>query len=353
MSKKNGEKQVQSKLRGVDEEKQAKNKLRRVFDEYCMGNKAMDGKSFAKLAKDCKLLDSKLTSTDVDITFEKIKERAERRIGFAQFEIGLGLLAKKKGASVDTLSKEVEKLNGPILNGTQAEYNKFHDDKSLYTGVYANGGPSTVDDGGMVDLSLFADRSPADIRGVKKEGPGSYQVEKKAVLKEKHSWKSLPVTVGLPDTHPLRDLFKQYCEGQKTMDSNNFTQLGRDFKLIDNSLTATDINLIFVQIKDRDEQRINYEQFLEGLAMVAETKGVDKSEIEFAVTGTNADPVNSTAMGGTPRSVLCVHCASLVLTQAMRLPGVPAACSDTRQLKEVSQLFACIYLQTCSILRPS
>ena len=29
----------------------------------------MDGKTFAKVAKDCKLLDKKLTSTDVDLIF--------------------------------------------------------------------------------------------------------------------------------------------------------------------------------------------------------------------------------------------------------------------------------------------
>ena len=34
---------------------------------------------------------------------------------------------------------------GPAYAGTKAEYNKFHDDKSLYTGVYANGGPTNVD----------------------------------------------------------------------------------------------------------------------------------------------------------------------------------------------------------------
>lgn len=42
----------------------------------------MDGKGFAKMAKDTKLLDKKLTATDVDMTFAKIKERTARRITF-------------------------------------------------------------------------------------------------------------------------------------------------------------------------------------------------------------------------------------------------------------------------------
>lgn len=55
---------------------------------------------------------------------------------------------------------------GPVLTGTKAQATKFHDDKSLYTGVYAQGGPSTVD-GKVSDLSQLADRSGADVRGVK------------------------------------------------------------------------------------------------------------------------------------------------------------------------------------------
>lgn len=33
----------------------------------------MDGARFAKLAKDCKLLDKKFTATDVDLTFSKAR----------------------------------------------------------------------------------------------------------------------------------------------------------------------------------------------------------------------------------------------------------------------------------------
>jgi hypothetical protein len=35
---------------------------------------------------------------------------------------------------------------GPILRGTKAEQVRLHDDKTTYTGVYAQGGPTTVDD---------------------------------------------------------------------------------------------------------------------------------------------------------------------------------------------------------------
>jgi len=45
----------------------------------------MDGKIFAKMAKDCKILDKNLTTTDIDIIFAKVKDKAARKINFSQF----------------------------------------------------------------------------------------------------------------------------------------------------------------------------------------------------------------------------------------------------------------------------
>ena len=55
----------------------------------------MDGKGFAKMAKDTKLIDKKLTGTDVDMTFAKIKNpKTARRITFDQFMAGLAVFAE-------------------------------------------------------------------------------------------------------------------------------------------------------------------------------------------------------------------------------------------------------------------
>jgi hypothetical protein len=43
----------------------------------------MDGKTFAKFSKDCKILDKKLTSTDIDLIFAKICPKGVRKINFA------------------------------------------------------------------------------------------------------------------------------------------------------------------------------------------------------------------------------------------------------------------------------
>ena len=128
----------------------------------------MDGKSFAKFAKDLKLIDTKsLNATDVDLIFAKIKDKSARRISFTEFQNGLSLIAQKRGISQTQIQQMVASSQGPILTGTKAEAVKYHDDKSLYTGVYAHGGPSTVDTDKVADISQLLDRTEADVRGQK------------------------------------------------------------------------------------------------------------------------------------------------------------------------------------------
>ena len=54
------------------------------------------GSKFAKFTRDCDLLDKTITPTEVDITFNKVKAKTERKITFAQFKEALKLIARKK-----------------------------------------------------------------------------------------------------------------------------------------------------------------------------------------------------------------------------------------------------------------
>lgn len=144
--------------------------LKEVFQGFTAGAADMDGKTFAKMAKDCKILDKALTATDIDLIFAKVKDKTARKITYEQFVKGIHECATKKKISFDDLEAAICAHGGPVFHGTQADKVKFHDDKSLYTGVYAQGGPSTVDAGsGMIsDISQLCDRTSADVRGVKK-----------------------------------------------------------------------------------------------------------------------------------------------------------------------------------------
>lgn len=151
-------------------ESQPTHSLEDVFHSFSAGKAEMSNKEWLKVNKDCGLLDKKYTTTDVDINFTKIKIKTSKNITFSQFSEGLKLAAEKKGMEFEKLKELVCNSSGPVFKGTKADFVKFHDDKTLYTGVYANGGPSNVDtkSGKISDISQLCDRTSADVRGIKK-----------------------------------------------------------------------------------------------------------------------------------------------------------------------------------------
>jgi len=56
--------------------------LKEVFEGFTAGAAEMEGKTFAKMAKDCKILDKNLTATDIDLIFAKVKDKAARKINY-------------------------------------------------------------------------------------------------------------------------------------------------------------------------------------------------------------------------------------------------------------------------------
>nr|PIM01466.1 p25-alpha family protein [Toxoplasma gondii COUG] len=137
-----------------------------VFKSFTHDAPAMDGRTFVKLCKDCKAFDKNYTTTDADLIFTKVKAKGAKTITFAEFQAAIDLIAEKKKVSAQELAAQISSASGPVYSGTKALPNKFHDDKSLYTGVHANGGPSTVD-GNVNDISQILDRSAATVRGTK------------------------------------------------------------------------------------------------------------------------------------------------------------------------------------------
>ena len=100
-----------------------------------------------------------------------MKDKGSRKITFAQFEQAVQHCAEKRGLSGAEMETTILFSGGKRLTGTQAEKVKWHDDKELYTGVYAKGGPTNVDTGRtrVDDISSLCDRGAADVRGVQKK----------------------------------------------------------------------------------------------------------------------------------------------------------------------------------------
>lgn len=78
--KEEGKKQPKTEVVSSHE---AAGSLQEVFNNFSAGAAEIDGKTFAKFAKDCKILDKKLTATDIDLVFAKVKDKSARKISFA------------------------------------------------------------------------------------------------------------------------------------------------------------------------------------------------------------------------------------------------------------------------------
>lgn len=101
----------------------------------------MDGKSFAKLMKDSRVIDRSFSAADADIAFTKAVAKGQRRIDLQGLKTALLFVAEKKGVEAgDVFAAVAGQGAGPHHSGTRTEPVRFHDDLSTYTGVHALGG---------------------------------------------------------------------------------------------------------------------------------------------------------------------------------------------------------------------
>ena len=77
--------------------------LKDAFAAYTKGTGDMDGRTFTKILKDCKVLDAKMTAVDADLIFTKVKAKGSKKITYAEFEEALRLVAAKKGVEVEAV----------------------------------------------------------------------------------------------------------------------------------------------------------------------------------------------------------------------------------------------------------
>ncbi len=146
--------------------------LKEVFLKYTGGKPEIESKPYAKIYKDAGIIDKKFIANDADLNFSRCKSGKVKGLTLEQFEKTLELAAVKKGVTKEDLIQKIIATGGPKFAGTKADNVRLHDDKSTYTGVYARGGPTTVDagrsGGNISDIAQICDRSKADVRGVKK-----------------------------------------------------------------------------------------------------------------------------------------------------------------------------------------
>ena len=95
------------------------------FNAFCSfgSNRAVtaseiDNFKFSKLCKECNIIDKKVTTTDVDIIFNRAKKsKTDRKLDFEQFKVALKMLAEIKFTQEDGYLRICQLVNssGPKL----------------------------------------------------------------------------------------------------------------------------------------------------------------------------------------------------------------------------------------------
>jgi hypothetical protein len=156
-----------------------------AFNDFGRGNRKgrstlIDSFKYQKLLRESRVLDDNLTPQAADIVFHKVcgykraYSKQTKKLTYAEFrDCALPLLAAEKGApNALALALGIVESQGPLNSGTMPEVHRLHDDPENYTGVYAAGGPVTVDLGNRespictFDLAHMMDRTKPDVRAV-------------------------------------------------------------------------------------------------------------------------------------------------------------------------------------------
>ena len=101
------------------------------------GATKMDSRGFIKMLRDCAVLNKRFNDVAADIVFTKVKDRGERFIDIHDFALALSLVAEEKGTTYEELVAQICEVDEPSCSGTYGQYNRFYDDKSMFSGQYA------------------------------------------------------------------------------------------------------------------------------------------------------------------------------------------------------------------------
>lgn len=293
----------------------------------------MDNRAFVHLLRDIGLFTEKRYSTAAaDIIFNKVKTKGERKISFDQFMQGLLLVSNELSIDFEPLIMRVMELEGPTVTGTIPEAVRLHDNRATYTGVYKQPGGPSANDLSTSDLKHFINRDvQADVRGAPKahELPAINEVQQAMPPILEASGAPSPVarravdrpgsarsgTAGSPlrvsgdasasssspaarspgafarqaqagnsrsvkipaDTPYLSELYMLFTSyntfggGQKDpmlMDSGAFSKIFKD-RDANKRFPVNHLDIVFASVKEVGKVKINFQQFVEALRILA------------------------------------------------------------------------------------
>ena len=214
------------------------------------GATKMESRGFIKMLRNCAVLNKRFNDVAADIVFTKVKDRGERFIDIHDFALALSLVAEEKGTTYEELVAQICEVDEPSCSGTYGQYNRFYDDKSMFSGQHA-----------------------AKFGIVKEENH---------FKRDSHSsWRE---GLALPaDVPGLKACFNSFCVfggGEPgAMDNVKFAKLCRDCGLLSKKFTMTDVDMVFVKVKKRSERKISYKDFRWTVFLIGEETGKGYEQI--------------------------------------------------------------------------
>lgn len=265
-------------------------KFEAVFAYYCHFGRTgvqttLDSFTFQRLCRECKVVDTKCTKTDLDLIFTKSKQKNLNKINFREYEVAMVEIAKKKGFS------DLAGLVGacPLLITPPDPQKMPSDSTEPDLGQPLKSTPKAVEKKPTtVAVNKTTTNLPTKTVAAKKTdaGGGVYdrladqstytgmyakRFEGKDFSKQERDFSSMT------EDQKLKAVFEYYCEFGKTgattvLDSFTFQRLSRECGLIDAKCTKTDIDLIFTKNKTKTARNVTYDQYLACLHEIAAKK---------------------------------------------------------------------------------
>jgi len=275
-----------------------------MFSAFCGSRPDMDGKSFAKLCKDCGLIDKTFSTGDADLAFAKVSAGASRRIDFDQFLTSLAHVAERKRIDVDAVHLALIRSVGPLRHSTKANAVRLHDDRSTYTGTHAKGGPE-IGRKGKGHLSRRVVTTSIS-RGATADPTASFAASLGAftLCPDSRQQTTVAATGGLlripstsDDERSVEDTFRLYCLKGPLIDGKSFAKLCKDCNLIGKGLNDSDVDLMFAKFKARKSRHMNCDNFTCALLEIAERKQEPAEAIFKRVADSDGPLLTGTKVG--------------------------------------------------------
>eukprot|EP00927_Polykrikos_kofoidii_P068103 TRINITY_DN6349_c0_g1_i2.p1 TRINITY_DN6349_c0_g1~~TRINITY_DN6349_c0_g1_i2.p1 ORF type:complete len:412 (-),score=69.62 TRINITY_DN6349_c0_g1_i2:32-1192(-) len=261
------------------------------FYNFCgSGHTDMDGKSFLKMVKDCRLVDKKLTVQDIDLIFAKVVPKGQRRINYTQFEAAVKLVAEKRCDDLDEIRETILDSERPVVRGTKTEPPKLSSENATMGRVRSENPQRPRDEEpgqrfGRVATEGACPRRPARPRA---SVVAPCQNAQTSPSGREIDWKAA---------------FSLYCSNGKDLDGRSFVKLCKDANMLDAQFSMNDADILFTKNLASGQRRMGFMEFNEVLYKLAELKNCDYGSLLEAIARTGGPVLVGTQACGTRRSV--------------------------------------------------